>query len=408
MKNMKLWCCCAMVAVLVGGCRRHSETDTVASPHERAVRLTHQYGIIDTHIDAPGRLHDSLADVSRRSSIGEFDYERAREGGLQIPFMSIYTPSNLEGTGKSKPLADTLIDIVEGLVRRSPDKFVLVKSVDDVGRYAGSGKVLLAMGMENGSPLEGNLDNLRHFYGRGIRYVTLAHAKWNHLCDASFDRERHWNGLSPFGREVVGAMNRLGIMVDISHLTDSAATQVLRLSKAPVIASHSSCRFFTPGFERNMSDTLIKQLAAASGVIQINFGSYFLSAEATRQGDEQEQRFLEYLREHHVGPGDSLAQQFMEQYRHEHPLVRGTVADVADHVDHVVKLVGVDYVGIGSDFEGVGTLPVGLEDVSRYPNLIEELLKRSYTDEMIRKICSGNLLRVWSAVERIAQQEGQR
>jgi membrane dipeptidase len=404
---MKLWFSCTIFASLLCVSAQCTAQDARTLLHERAVQLAKRFGVIDTHIDAPGRLHDSLTDVSQRSKIGEFDFERAHEGGLRVPFMSIYTPSNLEGTGKSKPLADTLIDIVEGVVRRSPDKFVLVKSVADVGRYTGSGKVLLAMGMENGSPLEGNLENLRHFYGRGIRYITLAHAKWNHLCDAAYDRERHWNGLSPFGREVVASMNRMGIMVDISHLSDSAAAQVLRLSRAPVIASHSSCRFFTPGFERNMSDTLIKQLAAAGGVIQIAFGSYFLNQEAVRQGDEQEGKFLEFLREHHVDPRDSLAQQFMERYRHEHPLERGTVADVADHIDHVVKLVGVDYVGIGSDFEGVGTLPVGLEDVSGYPNLIEELLRRKYTDDMIGKICSGNLLRVWSRVERLAQHEGQ-
>jgi len=406
MNTLNMWFCCFGVALLVGGGGHRATGNGESSLHERAVRLARQYGIIDTHIDAPGRLYDSLADISRRSTIGEFDYERAREGGLLVPFMSIYTSSNLEGTGKSKPLAEALITLVEKLARRSPGKFVLVKSVADVMHYARSGKVLLAMGMENGSPLEGNLDNVRYFYNRGIRYITLAHAKWNHLCDGSFDKERHWNGLSPFGREVVVEMNRLGLMVDISHLTDSAATQVLRLSKAPVIASHSSCRFFTPGFERNMSDTLIRQLAAAGGVIQINFGSYFLSTKATQQGDEQDQRFDEFLREHHVGPKDSLAQQFMERYRREHPLIRGTVADVADHIDHVVKLVGIDYVGIGSDYEGVGTLPVGLENVSRYPNLIEELLKRGYTDEMIGKICSGNLLRVWSAVERVAQDRG--
>lgn len=408
MIDAKTYFCCAAAVMLITGCARRSEREDAISLHERAVRLTQKYGVIDTHIDAPGRLHDSLADVSRASTIGEFDYERARQGGLQVPFMSIYTSSGLEGTGRAKPLADTLIDIVEGLVRRSPDKFVIVKSVADVQRYAGSGKVLLALGMENGSPLEGKIENLRYFYDRGIRYLTLAHAKWNHLSDGSYDTERHWNGLSPFGRHVVAAMNRMGIMVDISHLTDSAATQVLRLSSAPVIASHSSCRFFTPGFERNISDTLIRQVAAGRGVVQVTFGSYFLNTETTHQGDEQERVFLQYLRENHVDASDTLARQYMVRYRREHPLKRGTVADVADHIDHVVRLVGVDYVGIGSDFEGVGTLPEGLEDVSRYPNLIEELLRRGYTDEMIQKICSGNLLRVWSAVERVAQHEGQR
>ncbi len=393
------------VPLFLAGCAhdvRKEETEL----HARAVRLAHEYGIIDTHIDAPLRLHGAPTDISRRSSEGEFDFERASEGGLRVAFMSIYTSAELEGTGKAKPLADTLIDIVEEITRTHPDQFMLVRSVRDVREHLHSGKVLLAMGMENGSPLEGDLANIDTFYNRGVRYLTLAHAKWNHLSDASYDTVRHWGGLSPLGRQAVARMNRLGMMVDVSHLTDSAFYQILRISKAPVIASHSSCRYFTPGFERNIDDAMIKALAAHDGVVQMSVGSFFITAAYNTYGVEQDRLLAVYMQEHQAGDRDSVERGWLERYHNEHPRPSVSVSDVADHIDHIVKLVGIDYVGIGSDFEGVGNLPVGLKDVSEYPNLIEELLKRGYTDEMIGKLCSGNLLRVWEAVERVAQQEG--
>lgn len=374
---------------------------------ENARRLAQEYLIVDTHIDLPYRLLMNWEDVSVRTSTGDFDYSRAKEGGLDVPFMSIYTPASLEGTGKSRSTADTLIDIVCGLVARWPDKFALVVSPADILRQSGSGKILLAMGMENGSPLEGSLGNLRYFYSRGIRYITLAHGKSNHICDSSYDPEHHWNGLSPFGRRVVEEMNRLGIMIDVSHASDSTFQQVIRLSKAPVIASHSACRYFTPGFERNMDDGMIRQLAANGGVIQINFGSTFINNEIRQESDRETKEIDEHLRRNHLKPGGTEARTYTEQYHHDHPVRHADVADVVMHIDHVVKLVGVDFVGLGSDFDGVGdSLPIGLKDVSQYPNLIFELLKRGYSDEQIRKICGGNLLRVWSGVEQVAAQKG--
>jgi len=261
--------------------------------------------------------------------------------------------------------------------------------------------------MENGSPIEGKLENVRRYYDLGVRYITVAHAKSNLLSDASYDPDRRWGGLSPFGRQVVEEMNRLGIMVDISHLTDSAALQILRISRAPVIVSHSSCRFFTPGFERNISDELIRAVAAKGGVVQINFSSIFLD-DAFRQREEAESKEVnKHLARSGMRRDSKEAEHYVEEYRHEHPLPFPTVARVADHIDHVVQLAGVDHVGFGSDFDGAGdTFPVGLKDVSQYPNLIAELMRRGYGDEELRKICGGNLLRVWSAVERCAVPEG--
>ena len=390
-----------------GSAAKGQEQATARQVEARA--LAQELLIVDTHVDMPYRILEGREDVSGRTAKGQFDYERAREGGLDLPFMSIYTSSSLEGTGKAKPKAAQLIAVVETLAASHPEKFVIVRSVADVERERSSGRIMLALGMENGSPIEGSLENLRAFYRRGIRYLGLAHAKNNHLSDASYDKKRRWNGLSPFGKTVVKEMNRLGIMVDLSHLTDSAATQVLAISTAPVIASHSSCRYFTPGFERNLSDELIRAIAAQGGVIQINFGSEFLTDSAYSY-DARKKRAVE---EHAQALGwvkeSTKAKEYATEYVREHPFPYATVADVVDHIDHVIAIAGEDHVGLGSDFDGVGdSLPLGLKDVSAYPAVIEEMLKRGYSRERIAKVCGGNLMRVWAAVETVARNGGTR
>jgi membrane dipeptidase len=252
--------------------------------------------------------------------------------------------------------------------------------------------------MENGAPIE-DLDKLKHFFDRGIRYITLTHGRVNHISDSSYDPERKWHGLSPFGEEVVLEMNRLGIMVDISHVSDSAFYDVMAVAGAPAIASHSSARHFTPGFERNMSDDMIKALAENGGVIQINFGSSFILEESNKYGD----RMREVLEENDADWGTPEAEALVEKFRSEHPVPFADVTDVVDHIDHVVALTSIDHVGIGSDYDGVGdSLPTGLKDVSSYPNLIYHLLKRGYSDEDVKKILGENLLRVWSQVNDVA------
>jgi membrane dipeptidase len=244
---------------------------------------------------------------------------------------------------------------------------------------------------------------VKHFYDRGIRYITLVHAKNNHICDSSFDEERKWHGLSPFGVEVVREMNRLGMIVDVSHVSDETFYQIIEVSKAPVVATHSACRFFTPGCERNMDDEMIKLLAKKGGVMQINFGSMFVNAQVYREFVERRKRIKEYIDAHNL-KGEAR-QKYGEQYVKSHPLSEADISDVVANIDHVIELVGIDHVGLGSDFDGVGdSLPRGLKDVSCYPNLIHELLKKGYTEEDIRKICSGNFLRVWSDVERTARE----
>ena len=374
---------------------------TDAELREKANKLAQEFIIIDTHVDVPYRLQEKMEDISVRTVSGDFDYTRAKAGGLNAPFMSIYVPAAYEENGGAKAYADKLIDMVEKFEKDWPDKFAVAKTVADVQNQFARGLLSLPMGMENGSPIEGKLENLKHFYERGIRYITLAHSKSNHISDSSYDPNRQWQGLSPFGKKVVAEMNRLGIMIDISHVTDSTFYQVLRLTQAPVIASHSSCRHFTPGWERNIDDEMIKALAKNGGVIGINFGSSFLS-DSVRLAED---KMWKYIEANKINPNSDAGKAALQKYRLDNKIGYADIADIIAHIDHVVQLVGVDHVGFGSDFDGVGdTLPTGVKSVADYPNIVYELLKKGYADADIQKICSGNFLRVWSEVENLAQK----
>ena len=380
------------------------EPETVGSVDyaQEAQRIARTSIIVDTHIDIPMRLHSSGEDVSQATDKGDFDYPRAVAGGLNAPFMSIYTAADLEAEGRSRQVADELIDIVEKMASDSPDKFAIARSVADVREHFEQGVMSLALGMENGSPIAGDLGSLKHFYDRGIRYITLAHSLSNHLSDSSYDIRRQWNGLSDFGVEVVKEMNRFGIMVDVSHLSDEAFWDVLDVTTVPVIASHSSARHFTPGWERNISDEMIRAIAENGGVVGVNFGSGFLS-QAAREYDDK--RFAAGRAFMAANPGVTMGdvmRDWSPKYVEEHgPYPYATLDDVLDHIDHMVSLAGIDHVGIGSDYDGVGdTLPVGLKDVSTFPNLIEGMLRRGYTEDDIRKILGENVLRAWAEVEK--------
>jgi membrane dipeptidase len=371
-----------------------------------ARKLAQDSMIVDTHIDVPGRVMMNWVDVSKETDDGDFDYQRARRGGLDIPFMSIYTPATAEQEGRSYALANQLIDSVEAMVGRAPGKFALVSSTQDAEKAMQRGLMGLALGMENGSPIDGKLENLAFFHGRGISYITLVHSLSNHISDSSYDEERQWDGLSPFGKEVVTEMNRLGIMIDISHVSDEAFWQVLELSATPVIASHSSARHFTPGFERNMSDEMIVALAKAGGVMQINFGSSFLTKESRDWSDVMKEARKAFLKENGFDEDGSEAKNFSDNYRVKHPFPFATLDDLLAHFQHVIELVGVEHVGIGSDFDGVGdSLPEGMKDVSFYPYLIERLLKLEYSTQDIKAILGGNLMRVWREVENYTEKQ---
>ena len=377
----------------------------------KAIELAQKFILTDGHVDLPYKMVDdghlkngTVEDVSVRTEGGNFDFPRAKEGGLDAPFMSIYIPSRYQETGGAKDFADSLITMVEKIESTYPDHFEVAKDPAKVEKIVGEGKIALPMGMENGAPIEDDLANVAYFKKRGISYITLTHGKDNQISDSSYDTTRTWNGLSEFGEQVVKEMNRVGIMVDISHVSDSAFYDVMAITKAPAIASHSSCRFFTPGWERNMHDDMIKRLAENEGVIQINFGSSFLDSLSNDKFGQIRDKVRQYQEDNELADGDSAISAYNTQLKAElNPY--STVERVADHIDRVVELAGIDYVGIGSDYDGVGdSLPEGLKDVSQYPNLIFELLKRGYSDEDIEKICYKNVWRVWNKVLEIAEK----
>lgn len=368
---------------------------------DKAHKLAQENIIIDSHIDVPYRLEKNWVDVTKATADGDFDYPRAKQGGLNAPFMSIYIPASLDNSANSTKLADKLIDYVEAIVGRAPDKFAIATSTADVEQQFAKGLISLPLGMENGSPIQGDLANLQHFYERGIRYITLAHSMANHISDSSYDLRRKWKGLSPFGKELVAEMNKVGVLIDISHVSDAAFYQALEISQTPVIASHSSLRAFTPGFERNMDDDMIKALGKNGGVIQINFGSTFVTKRANAWSKKRSTG--QKAAEEKFGKDSEEYKNFRDQFAEENPLPYATLDSVLDHIDHVVKLIGIDHVGIGSDYDGVGdSLPTDLKDVSTYPNLIQGLINRGYTDAHIIQILSGNFMRVWKANEEYA------
>jgi membrane dipeptidase len=384
--------------------------DYTSLPEEKlrniADSLAQAYIIADTHVDLPYRLKIKHFRLEREylgipvsTTEGDFDFERAKKGGLDAPFMSIYIPSSYQQKpDKGKALADSLIDMIEGITQAHPGKFALARTPADIEANTTAGKISLPLGMENGAPVGNDLANIKYFFDRGIRYITLTHGKDNQICDSSYDSTATWKGLSPFGEKVVAEMNRVGIMVDISHVSDSAFYDVMRITKVPAIASHSSCRYFTPGFQRNMSDDMIKTLGENGGVVQINFGANFLDSVA-RKNDALRDSLEKILTEKKLTSKDPAAQSVIEQFGKQHKELFSDVERVADHIEHVVQIAGIDHVGIGSDYDGVGdSLPLGLKDVSTYPNLIVVLLKRGYSPEDIEKICYKNIARVWNEV----------
>ncbi|MEQ9167380.1 MAG: dipeptidase [Fulvivirga sp.] len=402
-------------AIALSGCEQKKTEEKMTDEEMRSLadELAHRFIITDGHIDVPYRLKEANINITAENANvlistneGDFDYERAKKGGLDAPFMSIYIPSGYQQKpDMGKMLADSLINNVMAIASNLPDQYALANSPQDVEANFKAGKISLPMGMENAAPFGNDLANIQYFYDRGIRYATLTHGKDNQICDSSYDPTGTHGGLSEFGREVVAEMNKVGIMVDISHVDDDTFYQVMELSKAPAIASHSSCRFFTPGFERNMNDDMIKELGAKGGVIQINYGSSFLDSAVVQANNANDEKLQALLADAGLTEDDADAQPLIEQFRNDNPKHYATLEKVVDHIDHVVELAGIDHVGIGSDYDGVGdSLPTGLKDVSSYPNLIYELLKRGYSEEDIEKICYKNVFRVWNKVAEVAQQ----
>ena len=366
-------------------------------------KLSKKFIIVDGHIDLPYRLKeagylkkDKILDLTKETD-GDFDYKKSKRGGLDAPFMSIYIPAEFQKSGGAKKLADSLINLVVKITNSFPTKFALANNPSDIKDNFSKGLISLPMGIENGAAIEKKLENIDYFFERGIRYITLTHGKDNAICDSSYDSIKTWNGLSPFGRKVISKMNSVGMMIDISHVTDEAFYQVIEISRAPVIASHSSPRKFTLGFERNMSDDMIIKLAESNGLILINFGSSFVNELSNKKFDQIDRKVENWKIKNKINDIKKINKFKNRIIEEEKPFA--TIEDVINAIDHVVKLVGIDHVGFGSDFDGLGnTLPYNLKNVSDYPNIILGLLKKNYSEEDIEKICYKNLFRTWNEI----------
>jgi membrane dipeptidase len=366
---------------------------------ERARRIHDSAILFDGHNDLPWKLRElgdvrfESLDISKRLSRGQTDIPRLRQGGLKAQFWSVYIPSEQPHPART---VTEQIDLVHRMVERYPNDLEMAYSADDVDRIVRAGKIASLIGIEGGVAIENDLAQLRAFHRLGARYMTLTHNTSLDWADAAVDAAKS-HGLSPFGERVVREMNRLGMLVDISHVSPETMAAALRVSRAPIIASHSGAFAIAPS-PRNVPDEILKGMRKNGGVVMVNFYSGFVVPEAAKQANEARQK----LKAEHPEPRD-----FAKAYRswsRSFKMPRGTIAQVADHIDQIVKVAGIDHVGIGSDFDGITSWPVGLEDVSCYPRLTEELLRRGYSDTDIPKILGGNVLRAFREAGRVAAE----
>jgi membrane dipeptidase len=369
---------------------------------KKALEIHGKAIVIDTHADTPmGMLREGF-DIGKRSDKGHIDLIRMKEGGLDALFMAAYVSQSLADKDPAHTALE-LIDVIYQQVEANADKAEMAFSPQDIRKLHKEGKIAILIGMENGIPIEKSLGLLRIFYRLGVRYMTLCHSGTNFICDSSTDKPQ-WNGVSDFGKKVIQEMNNLGMMIDVSHISDDSFRDVLELSKAPVIASHSCCRAISNA-KRNLTDDMIKALAKKGGVIQIAYVPDFLSQEYMEQSEKKQKELeptIEELRKKYKDNQKELYAHIMELYQ-QNPIPLPPASIIVDHIDHVVKLVGADHVGLGSDFDGTFAVPEGLEDVSKLPIITYHLLKRCYKEEDIVKILGGNLLRVFAEVQKAAQ-----
>jgi len=371
--------------------------------YKKALNLLDRTLSIDSHSDTPLRLQDSTFDLGKKNERGCFDIPRMIEGKLSVEFFAIFVANGREKENPSQ-LAFEYIENVYKAINKYNNIVSLAFSTKDVKRLYKEGKKIICLGMENGLPIEDDFGNLEMFYNLGIRYITLTHSRNNSICDSSTDTTETWGGLSPFGKKLVQKMNEMGIMVDVSHISDKSFWDVIKISKAPIIASHSCCRALSSN-PRNLTDDMIKALAKNGGVLQLNFYPAYLDEEYEKKANEYYKNIsvlLDSLRNLYKNDQKKLREEMLK-LRKIFPLPESVnVERLIDHIDHIVKLVGVDYVGIGSDFDGLSVFPKGLEDVSKLPIITYHLLKRGYSEKDIKKILGGNFMRVWENVERVA------
>jgi len=370
---------------------------------ERAKRLHTRALVVDTHSDTPQRMIYDNFDMGHRDADGHVDIPRLREGGLDAPFFSIWVSSTVTGPAAVK-IALRQIDAVREQARKHPNDLMLATTVADIRKAHAQGKIAALMGMEGGHMIDDDLGLLRLYAALGVRYLTLTHFLNNNWADSSTDKPKH-NGLTAFGKDVVRELNRLGVMVDISHVADKTFYDALEITKAPVIASHSSCRAIC-AHRRNMNDDMMRALAKNGGVMMINYEVSFLSEEYRKAVDQQDMTIIE--RQFEKECGKNMACQILMGNREARArMMDGRLPKVSwekiiEHIDHAAKVAGVDHVGLGSDFDGA-TMPLGMDDASMMPRITQALLDKGYSEADIEKILGGNLLRVMERVEQASR-----
>ncbi len=413
---LAVWCLttvsCSHVATGVQS--RVDRTSTLPAAENRKhepVELTdearriHRAGLlIDGHNDLPERIRSradssfNKLDISQPQKDLHTDIPRLRRGGVGAQFWVAWVPPEKMRTGGAARYALEQIDLIHRMVRHYPKHFEMAYSADDVVRIHRAGKIAALIAVEGGHAIESSLGVLRMFHALGVRYMTLTHSETHDWADSATDEPRH-GGLSPFGETVIREMNRLGMLVDISHVSAEAMRDVLRVSRAPVIASHSSAYAVAP-HPRNVPDDVLHLVAANGGVVMVNFFSGFIDPEGARVTQRVFQMHRE-LREKH--PDDADFRKAWQQWRRANPIPAGSVHTLVDHIDHIARVAGIDHVGLGSDYDGISKTPAQLEDVSCYPYITQELLNRGYSQEDIHKIMGGNLLRALRRAEDVAR-----
>jgi len=361
---------------------------------------------IDTHDDTPQRFYWENFDMGHRDAVGDIDIPRMREGGLNAIFMSIWTPGTVPAP-EASARALKQIELVRAQVTKHSADLMLATTAEDIAHARQQGKIAVLMGMEGGHMINNDLELLKKYAGLGVRYLTLTHSVNDDWADSSTDKPVH-NGLAPFGKQVVEELNRLGVMVDISHVADKTFYDVMEVTKAPVIASHSSCRALCDA-RRNMTDDMIRALAKNGGVIQINFHIGFLSQEyadavkAAGEGMKAANAEMEKTCGENEACKVAGGQRVNDELTAAGKLPAVAWQRIVDHIDHAVKIAGAEHVGLGSDFDGA-IMPQGMTDVSRYQLITAELIRRGYSDQDIENILGGNVLRVMTQVEGVARK----
>jgi len=371
---------------------------------QKALKIHERALVVDTHVDTPMYILGEKTDLGRPGNPNDVDFVRMKEGGLDAVFFAVFVSNRLDKKQPSKNALD-MIDEVYLQIENNPGLAELAVSPGDMEHIHQKGKRAILLGLENGGPLEGNLRLLRNYYRLGVRYITLTHSAHNDICDSCSGGTAKWNGLSPFGKTLVQEMNRLGMLIDVSHISDRAFWDVLSVSKAPVFASHSCVRSLCD-VSRNMSDKMIKALAKKGGVIQINFFSAFLDEDYRKRSalvDKEIAPQRKLLREKYKNDRNEYWNRSIALWK-KHAPEPPSIDRLIDHIDYVVKLVGVDYVGLGSDYDGASSYPGGLADVTGYPLITYHLLKRGYEEKDIIKILGGNFLRFFRQAEGVSRQ----